>query len=101
MASNLNFLKEKIEALDKFHQIEILRILNKNTSSILNENNNGVFINLTNINNNVIEEIEKYLDYVKKQEKQLTEIELQKDILSNTFFKDNKDNMVIQSNAES
>lgn len=101
MASNLNFLKEKIEDLDKFHQIEILRILNKNTSSILNENNNGVFINLTNINDTVIEEIEKYLDYVKKQEKQLTEIELQKDILSNTFFKDNKDNMVIQSNAES
>ena len=101
MASNLNFLKEKIEALDKFHQIEILRILNKDSSCILNENNNGVFINLTNINSIVIEEIEKYLDYVKKQEKQLTEIELQKDILSNTFFKDNKDNMVIQSNAES
>lgn len=101
MASNLNFLKEKIEALDKFHQIEILRIINKNNSSILNENNNGVFINLTNINDTVIEELEKYLDYVKKQEKQLTEIELQKDILSNTFFKDNKDNMVIQSNAES
>jgi len=87
MASNLNFLKEKIEALDKFHQIEILRILNKDTSCILNENNNGVFINLTNINKTVIEKIEKYLDYVKKQEKQLTEIELQKDMLSNTFFK--------------
>ncbi len=101
MASNLNFLKEKLEALDKFHQVEILRILNKDSSCILNENNNGVFINLTNINSIVIEEIEKYLDYVKKQEKQLTEIELQKDMLSNTFFKDNKDNMVIQSNAES
>ena len=101
MTSNLNFLKEKLEALDKFHQVEILRILNKNSSCILNENNNGVFINLTNINSIVIEEIEKYLDYVKKQEKQLTEIELQKDMLSNTFFKDNKDNMVIQSNAES
>lgn len=101
MASDLNFLKEKIEALDKFHQIEILRILNKDTSCILNENNNGVFINLTNINETVIDKIEKYLDYVKKQEKQLTEIELQKDMLSNTFFKDNKDNMIIQSNAES
>lgn len=101
MTSNLNFLKEKLEALDKFHQVEILRILNKDSSCILNENNNGVFINLTNINSIVIEEIEKYLDYVKKQEKQLTEIELQKDMLSNTFFKDNKDNMVIQSNAES
>ena len=100
MASNLNFLKEKIEALDKFHQIEILRILNKDDSCILNENNNGVFINLTNINEKVIEEIEKYLDYVKTQEKQLTEIEQQKNMLSNTFFKDNKDNLIIQANAE-
>jgi len=101
MASNLNFLKKKVECLDKFHQVEILRILNKDNSCILNENNNGIFINLTNINEKVIEEIEKYLDYVKKQETQLTEIELQKDMLSNTFFKDNKDNVVIQSNAES
>ena len=32
MPGDLNFLKEKIEALDKFHQIEILRILNKDDS---------------------------------------------------------------------
>jgi len=99
--TDLNKLKEKIEALDKFHQIEILKILNKDESCTLNENNNGVFINLTNISENVIKELDKYLDYVKTQEKQLTEIEIQKDLLSNIFFKDNKDNMIIHSNAES
>lgn len=99
--TDLNVLKEKIEALDKFHQIEILRILSKEESCTLNENNNGVFINLTNINEKVIDDLKKYLDYVKTQEKQLTEIEIQKDLLSNTFFKDNKDNYIIQSNAES
>ena len=99
--TDLQKKKEKIEALDKFHQIEILKILNKDESCTLNENNNGVFINLTNISENVIKELDKYLDYVKTQEKQLTEIEIQKDLLSNIFFKDNKDNMIIHSNAES
>lgn len=98
---DLNILKEKIESLDKFHQIEILKILNQEESCILNENNNGVFINLTNINESVIKDIISYLDYVKKQEKQLTEVEVQKDMLTNTFFKDNKDNVVLQTNEKS
>ena len=98
---DLNILKEKIESLDKFHQIEILKILNQENSCILNENNNGVFINLTNINENVIKDIISYLDYVKKQEKQLTDVEVQKDVLTNTFFKDNKDNVVLQTNEKS
>lgn len=98
MMEDLNILKEKIESLDKFHQIEILKILNQEESCILNENNNGVFINLTNINESVIKDIISYLDYVKKQEKQLTEVEVQKDMLTNTFFKDNKDNVVLQTN---
>lgn len=99
--TNLNKLKIKIESLDKFHQIEILKILKKDETCTLNENNNGVFINLTKINEKVKEELKKYLDYVNAQENQLTEIEIQKDMLSNTFFnKDNKDNLIIQSNAE-
>jgi|UniRef100_A0A6C0CKE1 phosphomevalonate kinase len=101
MMEDLNILKEKIESLDKFHQIEILKILNQEESCILNENNNGVFINLTNINESVIKDIISYLDYVKKQEKQLTEVEVQKDMLTNTFFKDNKDNVVLQTNEKS
>ena len=99
--TDVNKLKIKIESLDKFHQIEILKILKKDKTCTLNENNNGVFINLTKINEKVKEELEKYLDYVKTQEKQLTEIEIQKNMLSNTFFnKDNKDNLIIQTNAE-
>jgi len=90
--TDLNKLKEKVEDLDKFHQIEILRILNNNKSCIFNENNNGVFVNLTTLEPKVIEQIEKYLDYVNTQETELTEIEIQKNLLSNTFFKDNKDN---------
>jgi len=69
----------------------------------LNENKNGIFINLTSLNDKIIYEIEKYLEYVQKQETQLSETETQKSILTNTFFKDskdNKDNTSITLNAE-
>jgi len=99
--TDLNCLKEKIEVLSKFHQIEILKILKKDDICTLNENKNGIFINLTNINKETIIELEAYLDYVKTQEQQLNDIEKQKNILSNTFFKDNKDNSSMLFNAES
>jgi uncharacterized membrane protein len=89
---NLNSLKEKIEMLSKFHQIEILKILQHDDACTLNENTNGVFVNLTNVKHTVITELVNYLEYVKKQEKQLNDIESQKNALSNTYFKDIKDN---------
>ena len=96
----MNRLKERIERLNKFHQIEILKLLKTNDSCTLNENKNGIFVNLTSLSDVLIFELEKYLEYVQKQESQLSEIEKQKNILSNTFFKDNKDNAPISLNAE-
>ena len=96
----MNRLKERIEKLNKFHQVEILKLLKTDDTCTLNENKNGIFINLTSLNNKIIYEIEKYLEYVQKQETQLSETETQKSILTNTFFKDNKDNTSITLNAE-
>ena len=98
--TDLNRLKERTEKLNKFHQIEILKILKADDKCTINENNNGIFINLTSLTNKVIFELEKYLEYVEKQEIQLGEIEKQKNTLTNTFFKDNKDNTSITLNAE-
>jgi hypothetical protein len=95
---NLTTLKEKIETLSQFHQIEILKILKNNETCTLNENTNGVFINLTNVSNEVVSKLTNYLDYVKEQESQLNEVEQQKSSLSNTFFKDIKDNHTNTSN---
>ena len=101
--TDLNCLKERIENLNKFHQVEILKLLKTDDTCRLNENKNGIFINLTSLNDKIIYEIEKYLEYVQKQETQLSETETQKSILTNTFFKDskdNKDNTSITLNAE-
>lgn len=97
--SNLNYLKESIEELSKFHQVEILKILKSDDSITINENKNGIFINMTSLKDLTITQLEDYLKYVNKQEKQLNDIEAQKDELSNTYFKDNKDNSTIQLNA--
>ena len=98
MTNELHALKEQIEQLNKIHQIEVLRILQKKDKITLNENKNGIFINLTNINEAIIVELNNYLEYVKQQENQLLEIEEEKNKLSNTYFlsnngvKDNKEN---------
>jgi len=53
----------------------------------LTENKNGSFINLTNVDDAIIDKIADYLSYVDKQELQLKEIENQKTELSKQFFK--------------
>jgi hypothetical protein len=88
--SELNYLREYIEKMDKHNQIEILRILYKHKNITLNENKYGIHINLTELDENILKEITLYLDYIKNQEKNLIEIEQQKEDFKNTgtlYFK--------------
>lgn len=89
MENMLSDLKENIEKLSFFHQVEVLRILNEKNGSILNENKNGVFINLTNVDQETLDKLSSYLKYVAKQETQLKSIEEQKKILSKQYFNEN------------
>jgi hypothetical protein len=86
-------LKDGIENMPVVHQIEILRILNAKQTQI-NENKNGVFVNISKLNNDLLHELYDYMTYVIKQEKQLNEIEEQKQSLTKEFFdnKTHKDN---------
>jgi ribosomal protein S17E len=83
---SLKFLRDKIELLTAFHQIEILRILHTNKVTF-SENKNGVFVNLTYVSSDIIDTISEYIVYVYKQESQLNEIEEKKIVLSNQYFK--------------
>ncbi len=86
-------LKEGIENMPAIHQVEILRILH-NKQTQINENKNGVFVNISKINDAILRELEDYMKYVIQQEKQLNEIEEQKQFLSKEYFenKTHKDN---------
>jgi hypothetical protein len=78
-------LKDGIENMPVVHQIEILRILHSKHTQI-NENKNGVFVNISRLNNELLQELYSYMKYVIHQEKQLNEIEEQKQSLTKEFF---------------
>ena len=90
--SELNYVRETVENMNKFNQIEVLRILNNNKEVILNENKYGVHVNLSDLSKEILEDIIVYINYVNKQETTLNEIEKQKESFKNIYFtKDNKD----------
>lgn len=83
---SLKILRDSIEALPVFHQTEVLRILYKNHITF-SENKNGVFLNLSYVNLDVIHKISEYVTFVQKQESQMCEFEKKKMTLSNQYFK--------------
>ena len=85
-AVDLKQTKDRIEALNQHHQIQILKIITQN-NVVHTENKNGAFINLTNVDDAVICKITEYLSYVDEQEIQLNEVENQKTELTKQFFK--------------
>ena len=78
-------LKDVIENMPVVHQIEILRILHSKNTQI-NENKNGVFVNISRLNNDILTQLYDYMKYVINQEKHLNEIEEQKQNLTKEFF---------------
>jgi hypothetical protein len=90
--SELNYIREVIEKMNKFNQVEILKILHKHDNVTLNENKYGIHINLSEIDKEIINEITFYIKYVNAQEQNLNTIEQQKEDFRNTYFsKDIKD----------
>ena len=88
----LNSIREKIESMPKFNQIEVLRILSKYNKITLNENKYGVHINLSDLSKIIIEELIVYINYVNTQEITLHNIEHPPPPPPPTYFtKDNKD----------
>ena len=75
---NLIALKKCIEDMSKFHQLQILRILKSNKNVVLNENNNGIFINLSEQSEQIIISLKEYANYVKDIQNDLSQIEKKK-----------------------
>ncbi len=91
--NKINGIREAIENMSKFNQIEILRILTRHKDVIINENKYGIHINLSDVCSTILDELLVYVNYVTTQEIELNNIERQKENYKNTYFlKDNKDN---------
>jgi hypothetical protein len=81
--------KEKKELVNKIikllpiQQNEIFNIFNKNNINYT-KNNNGVFINITNIDDVIVKEIENYMNYIKHNNERLEKIETKCENIINT-----------------
>lgn len=93
--NELNDIKNKLESMNKLQQCEVFKIFLINEVDY-NENSNGIFINLTNVNKNVLKELKKYITYVESQNSFLNEQENQKKIYLNNYFKDNVENEPVE-----
>jgi NTP pyrophosphatase (non-canonical NTP hydrolase) len=94
--SELNYIRDSIENMNKFNQVEVLRILSKNNNVTLNENKYGIHVNLSEVKKEIIDELNVYIKYVNAQEITLNAIEQKKEDYKNTYFsKDIKDNSKI------
>jgi hypothetical protein len=88
--SDLENIKKTIEKMSKSHHIEIANILKEN-NILLNENNNGIFINLSNLSNSVLKSLEDYINFVDNQNNILIQDEKIKTKIENTYFNNIKD----------
>jgi hypothetical protein len=87
----INNIREIIEAMNKFNQVEILRILHKYDIT-LNENRYGIHVNLSELKKEIIDDLKMYINYVNTQEITLHQVEKQKETFKNIYFtKDNKE----------
>jgi len=87
--NELTTIRDDIENMEKIHQLNILQIFNRNDIEYT-ENSNGIFINMTILDQKIIAEIITYMKYVKLQEMQLDKVEAMKDRYKEEFYKDNK-----------
>lgn len=72
-----NFLKED--------HIKILEIIAAHDRSIISENNNGCFIHMEDLPEDVIDKIDYYINYVLLKESEITKVETTKDMLKNNI----------------
>jgi hypothetical protein len=96
--NKINGIRETIENMSKFNQIEVLRLLTKHKNVIINENKYGIHINLSELSDEIIDELLVYIGYVNTQEIELNNIEKQQESYKNIYFvKDNKEMSISNS----
>ena len=98
-SKELDNIKHSIEIMNKQDQIEILKLLSKHLCK-LNENKSGVFVNLSFVPDDLLEELTKYIEYVDDQTETFATVEYQKNEFKTTLFseKEDKDNNTLTNN---
>lgn len=83
---DIQLLKDTIDKLDETHHVHIGSLLRQQSSIKLNANKSGVLVNFSTVPTEVLENIQKYVDYVVDQEKVISKIESTAEDLKNSLF---------------
>ena len=83
--ANLKHIKELIESLSLQQQIFIGKMFYEENISMF-ENKNGVFINLTDVDELILEKINIHLQQIKEQEQSLNQLEVKKQEYKDNYF---------------
>ena len=84
---NVQEIKDRIENMPKHYQVEIGKLLIHEHKITYNDNQNGIFINLSNISNEITNTLLQYIRYVDLQENQINDTEEEKNKLKDKYFK--------------
>lgn len=76
---NVQSLCERIESLNSRHHLAIGSILKEEGNIKMNETTNGLMINMSLVSGEVIQKIERFLDFIAKQENSIQAFESQKE----------------------
>lgn len=79
-------IQKSIQSMSKYNQIQVAKILYTYTSINLNENKYGLFINLTELNDDIINKLIDFIKYINIQENNINEFENYKNEIKNTYF---------------
>ena len=82
---NLLEIKSEVEKFDKQKQIDILRIFLEDKCNVT-ENNNGCFINLSQLNEETLQKIVSFIEYKNKQEEYIAQYEHKKNELKKNYM---------------
>lgn len=80
----LELMKSSIDTMSKTNHVKILKILKDNNVKI-NENKSGVFINLSFLHNDVVKQINDFVNFIEQRENLIEVVERQKIELSSTI----------------
>ena len=78
-------LRNTIQSFSKEKQLDIFKMC-KSNQIFFTENNNGIFINLTEMNNVQLLELQKYVNYIVDQETQIQKVEQEKKEMAKLYI---------------
>jgi len=76
----------QIHSMESKHHVVIGALLKKHSSVKLNETACGIMVNLSTVTESVLEEVQKYIDYVVTQESTLQTIEKETEQYKTMFY---------------